>query len=97
MTFVPAWHLFVNVMTCAIPMRRLRRRLRRRLLHFRIRDFFEYRRFVRGDMRPNAVLLVETNDTHGEVLAGLLDYFRELGFAVDVLVNSEVLKERRNR
>lgn len=94
MTFVPAWHLFVNVMTCAIPMRRLRRRLRRRLLHFRIRDFVEYRRFVRGDMRPNAVLLVETNDTHGEVLAGLLDYFRELGFAVDVLVNSEVLKER---
>ena len=72
MTFVPAWHLFVNVMTCAIPMRRLRRRLRRRLLHFRIRDFVEYRRFVRGDIRPNAVLLVETNDTHGEVLAGLL-------------------------
>ena len=94
MTFVPAWHLFDNVMACAIPMRRLRRRLRRRLLHFRIRDFFEYRRFVRGDMRPNAVLLVETNDTHGEVLAELLDYFRELGFAVDVLVNSEVLKER---
>lgn len=75
-------------------MRKLRRRIRRCLLQFRIRDVFEFRRFALGHLRQNSVLLVETNDTHGEVIAGFLGYFRELGFAVDILINGEILKER---
>lgn len=93
MTLFSVWHMIVNVVVCVIPMRRWRRRIRRVVLSFRIRDLFEYRRFSRKSPRHNAVLLVEVNGVHGEVVAGLLEYFQELGFAVDVLVNDMVLKD----
>ena len=94
MTFESVKRTLVNVAAFFVPTRRLRRRFRRAVMHFHFRDLFESCRFRRGCVRPNSVLLVETNATHGEVVAGYLNYFRTLGFAVDVLVNSELMKER---
>ena len=93
MTLESVKHMLVNVTALLVPTRRLRRRFRRAVMHFHFRDLFELRRFKRGCVRLNFVLLVETNATHGEVIAGYLKYFQELGFAVDVLINSELLKE----
>lgn len=83
----------VNVAGLFVPTRRLRRRFRRAVLHFHVRDLVELRRFAREGVRPRSVLLVESNVEHGEVTAGYLEYFRELGLSVDLLVNPAVLKE----
>ena len=49
--------------------------------------------FYRSPVAPKTVLLVEPNNTHGEVLPGFAQYWLDLGFQVDVLIHSEVAKE----
>ena len=43
--------------------------------------------------KDKSILLVETNVTHGEVIAGYVKYFIDLGYQVDILINSDILKE----
>jgi hypothetical protein len=40
-----------------------------------------------------SVLIIELNPCHGEILPGYIDYFRRLGYAVDVLVNQDIARE----
>lgn len=56
-------------------------------------DFIQVRRF-RASKVQNRVLLVEVNDFHAEVIAGYLAYFQQSGYAVDVLINAKIEKEK---
>ena len=82
-----------KLLTFFIPNKDCRRHCRDYLMHLHVGDVFELRRFLKATPREHAVLLVETNDTHGEVIAGYLKYFQELGFAVDILENPTVQEE----
>ncbi len=82
-----------KALTFFIPGRERRHHCRDFLMHLHVRDFGELRRFLDAETRERGVLLVETNDSHGEVIAGYVEYFRELGLSVDLLVNPAVLKE----
>ena len=83
-----------KLLTFFIPGRDRRHHCRDFLMHLNVGDIRELHRFRTAAARERGVLLVETNDSHGEVIAGYLNYFQLLGFAVDVLVNPKILKDR---
>lgn len=70
-----------------------RQKVRRFIIDFHLKDVPTLLRFTRYEPRPNSVLLVEPNNCHGEVIAGYVEYFRKLGFSVDVLVSDEIIAE----
>lgn len=79
----------INIAVALVPNRPLRRRLRLSLLD----DYESYRNrhlatdsFKRCEVRPKSVLIVEPNGTHAVVLPGFVEYFRELGYSVDVML-----------
>ncbi len=57
-------------------------------------EFISYLRFIASRVRPNTVLLIEPNNTHGEVAGGILPLFQKLGMNVDILMNECPLSER---
>ena len=86
-------HVLVNLLALPMGNRERRRRFRHRILDFHLSDFMAFHRFARCAIDPDSVLLVEPGNCHGEVIAGYVSYFRELGFPVDILVSREVNEE----
>ena len=82
-----------KLLTFFIPNKDRRHHVRDFLIHLSIGDFRSLRRFLKAETRENSVLLIETNTAHGEVIAGYLKYFQDMGFNVDVLVNPVIVKE----
>ena len=82
-----------KLLTFFIPNKDRRHHVRDFLVHLSIGDFRSLRRFLKAETRENSVLLIETNTAHGEVIAGYLKYFQDMGFNVDVLVNPVIVKE----
>ncbi len=82
-----------KLLTFFIPNKDRRHHVRDFLIHFSVRDFRSLRRFLKTETRENSVLLIETNTSHGEVIAGYLKYFQDMGYHVDILVNPVIVKE----
>ena len=57
-------------------------------------DMFSTIEFLEHNIRPNSILLIEPNDTHGEVIPGYVKYFSDLGFNVDIIVTSYNFKTK---
>lgn len=70
-----------------------KRTIRASLASLSLSDVFHFYRFKKLPVRKNSVLLIEANDSHGEVIAGYLKYFQNLGYRVDVLLNSKIATE----
>ena len=50
--------------------------------------------FVKEGIRPNSVLVMEANTTHGEVVPGYVKYLCDMGYNVDVVLTPRVAAER---
>jgi hypothetical protein len=77
-----------------IPDRTRRKQVRHFLRDLEIRDLLTAWRFKKARVAPRTVLLIELNPCHGEVLPGLIEYFRQLNFNVDLLLNTFVAYEK---
>ena len=88
---------FVHILVILILNREKRRKVRIALLEYPfipcLCSLFPALRFLCHRVRPNSILLLETNDSHGEVIAGYLRYFKELGYKIDILVERTIIKE----
>ncbi len=82
-----------RLLTFLIFNRNKRRYFRNYLMHLNIQDFCNLYKFLKMKTRKNSVLLVEVNNTHGEVIGGYLKYFQDIGYNVDILVNPIIVKE----
>lgn len=71
-----------------------RRAFRDKMMHTHIRDFMCLRKFKKANISNNHVLLIETNDAHGEVISGYLNYFKKMGLDVDILVTPKLFEEK---
>lgn len=49
-------------------------------------EISEYTRVLNTNVKDNTILLIEPNDCHGEVIPGYAQYFKELGFNVDIII-----------
>ena len=83
-----------NILVMPIRNREKRHYTRWWIMNFRFFDCLLWIKFIHSSIRPNSVLLVETNNCHGEVIAGYVRYFEKSGFNVDILVSSEVYTEK---
>lgn len=86
-------HFVVNILSAFIRNKMKRKYFRQMLMQYRLVDVFHWFMFAHHKVKDNTVLLVETNSCHGEVTAGYIRYFQEIGYNVDILINSEILRE----
>lgn len=63
------------------------------IAEFRFFDFIQVNKFNKTPCHENTVLLVETNGCHGEVISAHWQYFKELGYNVDILMHSFIYNE----
>ncbi|MFQ6729932.1 MAG: glycosyltransferase [Alphaproteobacteria bacterium] len=63
------------------------------IAEFRFFDFIQVNKFNKTPCRENTVLLVETNGCHGEVVSAHWQYFKELGYNVDILMHGFIYNE----
>lgn len=84
--------MIVGICAC-IPNRGTRKRVRHFLKDLRWVDIATAFNFRRLRITSKAVLIIELNPCHGEILPGYIDYFQRLGYSVDVLVNQEIARE----
>ena len=84
--------ILINILVMPIRNREKRHKLRRYILDFHIVDTFQVKRFLYSPVFKNSILLLESNNYHGEVIAGYMQYFQKLGFNVDCLISSEINK-----
>ena len=89
----PIKKVFANLLVCPILNGKKRRQARQQILDFRLTDFIVKHKFLSAQNRQNSVLLIETNNCHGEVLSGYIQYFQKLGFNIDILINSGIKNE----
>lgn len=85
--------ILTNIFVAPIRNREKRHKIRRYILDFHLIDCCYFCRFLLSFVCKNTVLLVETNNTHGEVIGGYISYFQKLGFNVDILISTEIDKE----
>ena len=85
--------LIANIIVIPIRNKEKRHYIRRKILDFRFVNLIYLLKFLFSSIRKNSVLLIEPNDCHGEVIAGYLKYFIDLGFPIDILINSKVKNE----
>lgn len=97
------WVACVRGVCLLIPFSEPRRRTRKSLLRWqrnitdRIiskRELKKFLKHVKNKPAGNSVLVVEANPHHGEVLPGVVKYFRDLGYDVDLVVRLEVYKDK---
>lgn len=55
--------------------------------------FYNHNKFSNKSVKGNTVLLLETNGCHGEVIGGYLQYFKMLGYNIDILVSNVIFRE----
>lgn len=82
-----------NIFVMPIRNREKRHKIRRYILDFHLIDCCYFCRFLLSSVCENTILLVETNNCHGEVIGGYISYFQKLGFNVDILIRTEIEKE----
>ena len=83
-----------NILVMPIRNREKRHYTRWWIMNFRFLDCLLWIKFVYSTIRQNSVLLIETNNCHGEVIAGYIRYFQKLGFNIDISVSSDVYAEK---
>ena len=63
------------------------------IAEFRFFDFIQVNKFNKTPCHENTVLLIETNGCHGEVVSAHWQYFKELGYNVDILMHGFIYNE----
>jgi hypothetical protein len=86
--------LLIVLVGIFIPCRTRRKQVRHFLRDLEIRDLLTAWRFKKARVAPRTVLLIELNPCHGEVLPSFIEYFRQLNFKVDLLLNAFVAVEQ---
>lgn len=61
---------------------------------FEWEDVSRFWRYLRAPINNQAVLIVEVNNFHGEVVPGYVYYFLKLGYSIDVILQTEVYKSQ---
>ena len=56
--------------------------------------FNSYIKFITRSVRKNSVLVIEFNGCHGEVIGTMVKYLDDLGYKIDVLINTKTLNEQ---
>jgi len=92
--FVRVKKVLIALVGLFIPDRTRRKQVRHFLRDLEVRDLLTAWRFKKARVAPRTVLLIELNPCHGEVLPGLIEYFRQLNFNVDLLLNTFVADEQ---
>lgn len=85
--------IIIKILCSFIWNKEKRKNLRKLLIHTSIKGLISLYKFNNYKVRPNSVLLIEANEAHGEVISGYLEYFRNMGFNIDVLLNIQLCKE----
>ncbi len=85
--------LIANIIVIPIRNHDKRHKIRRAILDFHLKNIIYILKFSFSSVRKKGILLIEPNDCHGEVIAGYLKYFIDLGYNVDILVNSKIKEE----
>lgn len=85
--------LLINLLALFVWNKTKRHQLRFFLSYVKLQSFLSLFHWNKEKIKENSVLLIETNNCHGEVIAGYLEYFQKLGFNIDILVNWEILNE----
>ena len=74
--------------------REKRRKVRRWILNFHLIDLIYYVHFLFFQIRKNSIVLIETNNCHGEVISGYIQYFQKIGMHIDVFITLDVKAEK---
>ena len=53
-----------------------------------------YNKFLKHEIRDNSILIVEINNGHGETIPSFINYFQNLNYNVDVIVNYDMVRDR---
>ena len=56
------------------------------------KDKYLAEKFLENNIKDNSVLIVESNNYHGETTVGMAKYFHDLGFNVDVLLTKKEIQ-----
>ncbi len=64
------------------------------LSEFSFFDLPTIKKFNKTPLREKSVLLIETNSCHGEVISAYFQYFKDLGYNVDIVMHDFVFKEK---
>jgi hypothetical protein len=79
-----------------ITLRPLRKEIKRRRVfvcpHKKI-SRSELKRFKKNTVKKKSVLMVEPNPYHGEIIPGFVKYWRDAGYAVDLIVHPRLLAD----
>lgn len=86
--------ILTNIFVMLIWNREKRRKVRRCILNFHLIDSIYYLHFLFFSIRKNSIVLIETNNCHGEVISGYVQYFQKMGFHLDVFVALDVKAEK---
>lgn len=84
----------VKLLSLFILNKEKRKTFRNTLMHTNFSDFMYFHKFKKADTGDNRLLLIETNDAHGEVISGYLNYFKKLGYDIDILITPRSYKEK---
>ena len=63
------------------------------LSEFSIWDIPTIHKFRKTPIRKKSVLLIETNGCHGEVISAYFQYFRDMGYNVDIVMHDFIYRE----
>lgn len=63
------------------------------IAEYSIFDILQIKKFINTPIKPNSVLLVETNACHGEVISAYFKYFKDMGFNVDLIMHDVIYNE----
>lgn len=84
----------VKILFCWIPHKNLRKKCRDAVLNMNFNDSVVLLRFALRKKQSKSILMLDTNDFHAEIIPGLIKYWRDLGYHVDVVYSEIVAKEK---
>lgn len=83
-----------NIIGLLIPFPNVRRKVKRAIMKYDISAYWQLFIFLHSKTKQESICLVEFNNCHGEVIAGFVQYFKKLGYNIDIIINSAVSDEK---
>ena len=83
-----------NIIGLLIPFPNVRRKVKRAIMKYDISAYWQLFIFLHSKTKQESICLVEFNNCHVEVIAGFVQYFKKLGYNIDIIINSAVSDEK---
>lgn len=83
-----------NIIGLLIPFPNVRRKVKHAIMKYDISAYWQLFIFLHSKTKQESICLVEFNNCHGEVIAGFVQYFKKLGYNIDIIINSAVNDEK---